>query len=49
MWARPMFWAVVFIFAMNAVQPGPYDLASAYAASQPDGSSMASSSSRVVR
>ena len=44
-----MRWAVAFIVAMNAVQPGPYDLASAYAASQPDGSSMASSSSRAVR
>ena len=45
---RPSFLAVAFIFATNAVNPGPYATASVYAASQPDGSIIAYSSCRAV-
>ena len=40
--------ASAFIFATNGVSPGPYALARTYAASQPEGSSMASSSCWTV-
>ncbi len=44
----PICRAAAFILAMNASSPGPYAMASVYAASQPDGSSIASSSSLAV-
>ncbi len=44
----PICWACAFILLMNAFSPGPYAMASVYAASQPEGSSIASSSSRAV-